>query len=89
MRPVTLLKTLCAGFGLGVIGFAQSVAFTFDVGPRLAPTPRLSAAERINALTERVDSSRLSRSLLGHDWFLSVSKTTRFSSLLRKGFIVP
>lgn len=50
MRPMTLLKTLCAGFGLGVIGFAQSVAFTFDDGPRLAPTPRLSAAERNAAL---------------------------------------
>lgn len=63
MRPRTLIKTLCAGFGLGVLGFAQSVAFTFDDGPRLAPTPRLSAPERNGALLAALDKHQVKAAL--------------------------
>ncbi|MBI1754273.1 MAG: polysaccharide deacetylase family protein [Acidobacteria bacterium] len=63
MRPVILLKTLCAAFGLGTLGLAQSVAFTFDDGPRLAATPRLSPAERNKALLAALDKHHLKAAL--------------------------
>jgi peptidoglycan/xylan/chitin deacetylase (PgdA/CDA1 family) len=43
---MTLLRFLFAALCLSVFGQAQSVAFTFDDGPSLASTPRLSPQER-------------------------------------------
>lgn len=63
MRPMTLLKTFCFALGLGPFGLAQSVAFTFDDGPRLAATPRLSPAERNQALLAALDKHRLKAAL--------------------------
>lgn len=63
MRALTLLKTLCAGLGLSALGFAQSVAFTFDDGPRLAATPRLSPAERNGALLAALAKHRVKAAL--------------------------
>jgi peptidoglycan/xylan/chitin deacetylase (PgdA/CDA1 family) len=47
MRFLFLLLLLCAGAAR-----AQSVAFTFDDGPRLAATPRLEPAQRNAALLD-------------------------------------
>ena len=43
-KPLMLAFALCASLG------AQSVAFTFDDGPKLAPTPLLSPAQRNAAM---------------------------------------
>lgn len=45
-----LLLAFTAVLGVGALGQAQSVAFTFDDGPSLAVTPRLSPQQRNAAL---------------------------------------
>jgi peptidoglycan/xylan/chitin deacetylase (PgdA/CDA1 family) len=52
-----------AALCLGVVGQAQSVAFTFDDGPRLATTPRLSPQERNAAILAALKKHQVNAAL--------------------------
>ena len=65
-----LVRSVCHGAGLAVALYftacfaqAQSVAFTFDDGPNLAETPRLSPQERNQALLDALAKHRVSAAL--------------------------
>lgn len=50
MKPETILRCLALSIGFSAIAFAQSVAFTFDDGPKLKATPLMSPQARNTAL---------------------------------------
>jgi len=58
IRSLLFLAALC-----GAPAHAQSVAFTFDDGPRLAGTPRLSAQQRNAAMLAALAKHRVSAAL--------------------------
>lgn len=56
-------RALLAALCLGVVGHAQSVAFTFDDGPSLAATPRLNPQERNAAILATLKKRQVSAAL--------------------------
>jgi peptidoglycan/xylan/chitin deacetylase (PgdA/CDA1 family) len=57
------LAILVAALGTALGAQAQSVAFTFDDGPNLAPTPRMSPQQRNQAILQALSKHRVQAAL--------------------------
>jgi len=63
MRLMDIARFLLATLYLGVAGHSQSVAFTFDDGPSLASTPRLTPQARNAAILATLNKRQVSAAL--------------------------